>query len=278
MSHFRSIFRFISTNNSYQVSFYGPRNNAFDTFLPSDIVGLATWIDLADSTVVTSSGGFIDAITNKGSTVCTFRPNGSTARPFLSGASVNSRDSAGFDGVNDILTSSVSAASCFGVSPGTTTNFTIGFTLKPNRINTVGGFPFGLDVVLAQGNASIGANIGSSFSINQRLWFDYGSTDAFNWVRSNDAQISAGTTFCAVIRLLTNSYDLYVDGTFVSGVIRSFNPTLVAGSLRIGNEIFPANGGPAKMDLCEMVIYSGSLTPTEITTLSSYFMDKWGIT
>lgn len=279
MSHFRSIFRLISENNSYQVSDYGPKNNKFYTFLPSDITGLRTWIDVSDSTVVTSSGGYIDAITNKGSLACTFRPVTVTQRPFISASSINSRNSAGFDGVDDILSSSVSAANCFGLaSQGTTANFTIGFVLKPNRINTSAAFPFNADTILAQGNASLGFFLGTSFGSSERLWFDYASTDSINWVRTNSSQIAAGTTFCAVVRMLTKSYDLYVNGTFVSGVIRTFDPTIVNGSLRIGNEIFPSNGGAAKIDLCEMVIYTGTLSPTEISTLTSYFQDRWGIT
>jgi hypothetical protein len=144
-------------------------------------------------------------------------------------------------------------------------------------VNTSNTDPFSSDVVFAEGNASIGMNLGTSYGDNSRLWFDYGSTTSTNWVRSNVNQVVSGTTVCAVVRMLTKSYDLYINGTFVSGVVRSFNPTAVAGSFRIGNEIFPANGSAAKIDLCEFVIYSGTLSVSEISQLSTYFTDKWGI-
>jgi hypothetical protein len=135
-----------------------------------------------------------------------------------------------------------------------------------------------LDVIAAQGNASINANLGSSQGRNERLWLDNGSTSEADYVKSSPGQLSAGTTFCAAITMLTQTYDLYVNGTFTSTVTRYFSPTAVAGSLRIGNEIYPSNGGPAKIDLCEFLIYSGSLSPSEISTLTFHLKDKWGIT
>ena len=66
MSHFRSVFRLVSSNNSYQVSNYGPRNNAFYTFSPSDIAGLSGWWDASDAAYITSSGGIVSNWTNKG--------------------------------------------------------------------------------------------------------------------------------------------------------------------------------------------------------------------
>lgn len=281
MSFFRSIFRHVSPVNSFQVTHYGPNNSAFSTFVPSSISGLTTWIDLGDATAITSSGGYIDAITNKGSVSCTFRPTTSDTRPYLSASSINSRDSAGFDGIDDILTSSVAAATVFGyvVPPPSNqmTNFTTFMAFKPNRIDTSAIFAYNLDVLFAEGNGSLGMNIGTSFSNSERVWFDNGSSDVIKYLRSNSGQITVGTVASVAVRFMTMSYDLYINGTFVSGVIKTNNPTADGNSLRIGNEIFPSVGGPAKIDLAEFLFYSGTLSPTEITQVSSYLSNRWGI-
>lgn len=277
MSHFRSIFRQISSNNSYQVSSYGPRNNAFYTFSPSDIAGLTTWIDPSDVTAVTASANFIDAITNKGSVACTFRANGSTARPYLSASYVNGRDVISFDGVNDILTSSVGNISLFGgVSPATT--YTACVALKYNRVNTFGPYPYGLDVVASMASNSWMITMGSTTAATSRTWHDFGSSTESDWVKTSVGQIVSGNVASVIVTFATKTYDLYHNGTYVSSVVRTFSPTVNAGSLRIGNEIFPASGNPAKFELCEFLIYTGSLTPAEISTVHSYFANKWAIT
>lgn len=280
MSHFRSIFRQISINNSYQVSNYGPRNNAFTTFSPSGITGLRTWIDVSDSAYVTSSGGYIDTINNKAAAGGTFKPTSRATAPYLSASSINTRDSAGFDGVDDILTSSISAASAFGYADpppsNQVTSFTIGVAFRPNRINASAGQGYSLDTILEEGNASIVMTLGSVGAVTNRLWFDYGSITSTDYVTSSAGDLSAGRTVCAVVTMLTKSYDLYVNGTYKNTVARSFNPTATAAYLALGNT--PRAGTPAKLDLCELVVYSGSLSPGEISSLSTYLKDRWGIT
>lgn len=290
MSHFRSIFRLISENNSYQVSDYGPKNNAFSTFTPSNIAGLTTWLDMSDSTVVTSSGGFIDAITNKGTVAFTFRPNSSTARPFLSASSINSRNAAGFDGVNDILTSSVTANNLFntaGSAPPTPTasKFTICFAGRLNRVNASNGAssPLGtsvVDTIFTQGSNSTNLMVGSAFSLTQRIWFDFTDTTTLsNWVRTGAGAISSGQVVSTIVTYCTKTIDLYLNGTYVSGVIRSADPSVTfSAAARIGNAIFPESGGPAKIDLGEFLLYTGTLSQTEISQVSTYLNDKWGIT
>jgi len=287
MSHFRSIFRHISTNNSYQVSDYGPVNNAFSTFLPSDIVGLTTWLDMADDTVVTSSGGFIDAITNKGTVAFTFRPNTSTARPFLSQSCINARPAAGFDGVDDVLTSSVTANNIYNTAaeappPPNARRFTICFAGRLNRINTSNGSfdPLSLDLLFAAPSNAMSLHVGSAFGLTTRLWFDFGDvTSVSNWVRTADSALTAGNVISAVVTYATKTYDLYVNGTYVSGVVRTFNPTIsFSQPVNIGKGLAPVVGNAAKMDLGELLVYTGTLTSAEISQVSTYLNDRWGIT
>lgn len=280
MSHFRSIFRQISINNSYQVSNYGPRNNAFITFSPNSITGLRTWLDISDSAYVTSSGGSIDAVTNKAAAGGTFRPTSSTTRPFLSASSVNARDTAGFNGSTFSLTSSISAASVFGYADpppsNQVTSYTVGVVLRPQRVNASSADPIGLNVIFEQGNGSIMMTMGTVGGATSRLWFDYGSATTSDWVSSSAGEFVVGTPVCAVVTMLSKSYDLYVNGNYKNTVTRAFNPTATAQYLVIAGN--PRQGSAGKFDLCEFVIYSGSLSPSEISTLTTYFKDKWGIT
>lgn len=278
MSQFRSIFRLISSNNSYQVGDYGPDNDAFSVWSPDDVAALTLWIDPSDATVVTASGDYIDAITNKGSETCTFRPNVVAARPFLSQSLVNGRNVISFDGVDDVLSSSVIAAGFFGVAaaerPAT---YTVGVTLKFNRIDTGGAYPYALDVIAAQGNSSWMFSIGTTFGLTSRVWIDQTAATAVPWTRTNDGQIASGSTATIIVTYNTGTRDMYYNGGFVSGTDPSNDPYFGAGSLRIGGEIFPSNGNPSKMELCEFVIYTGSLSHTEIASLNTYFADRWGI-
>lgn len=285
MSYFRSVFREIGAGKSYQVSDYGPKNSRF--FLPSDIVGLTTWLDMADSSVVTSSGGFIDAITNKGSASFTFRPQTVTQRPFVSASSIGGRNAAGFDGVNDILTSSVNANIIFNTSASapptpTAATFTICFAGRLNRINSSQGAssPVGLDTLFTQGTNSINMMLGSAFNLTERIWFDFGdTTNLYNWARTTTGSISAGSIVTAIVTYTTKTYDLYLNGNYVSGVIRASDPSVTfSAPIRIGNAIFPESGGPAKIDLAEFLVYTGTISSKQIKTVHSYLAGKWGIT
>ena len=278
MSHFRSIFRLISTNNSYQVVDYGPNNNAFDVFLPTDYAGLTLWVDPSDAVYVTSSGGYIDAITNKGSVACTVQPNVVSARPFLSESLVNGRNVASFDGVDDVISSSVSAASLFGKSPGErAATYTVATTIKFNRITTADSNPYSLDVIAAEGNASWMFSIGTAHGLTSRVWIDQGATVAGLWTRTNAAQIASGNVGTVIVTYATGTRDMYYNGTFVSGTDPAVDPFMAIDSLRIGGEIFPSQGAFSKMELCEFLLYTGSLKSEEITKIHTYFADRWGI-
>ena len=274
MPQLRGAFRFISTNNSYQVKDYGPNNNAYTTFTPDDYAGLTTWIDADDISTISEDGGFIDSITNKGSVVCTFRPDVIAARPFLSGGLVNTRDVISFDGVDDVLSSSVGANSLFGSA--TPTTYTYAAVVKLNRVDASDSNPVALDILTSMASNGWTVTLGSSQGFTSRFWHDFGSADSINYAKSTVGQAASGSVMSLVINYLTKSYDMYINGTFVSGVVRASDPTVGFNSVRIGNEIWPSNGNAALFELCELALYSTSLTPAEIGTLSAYFADKWG--
>jgi hypothetical protein len=275
MSQFRSIFRQISTNNSYQVKDYGPNNRAVSTFAPDDIAGLTGWIDANDSTSITLDGDFVDSVTNKGSVTCTWQANVAAARPFLSASLINTRDVISFDGVDDILSSSVGAGTLFGAT--TPTTYTYGVVMKPNRIGTSNANPYALDVITGMASSGWTVTVGTSQGLTSRLWHDFGSSDAADYVTSRPAQVVSGSTMSMIITFAAKTYSMYINGTFVGSTTRSVNTTVGLNSVRIGNEIFPSGGDPALFDLCELVLYSTEIAAADIATLTDYFDDKWGI-
>ena len=275
MSQFRSVFRLISTNNSYQVADYGPNNRAFSTFDPDDIAGLTGWIDIDDSATITLDGSFVDSISNKGSVSCTWQANVSAARPVLSSSIVNTRDVIGFDGVDDILASSVGANSLFGSS--TPAAYTYGIVMQPNRIDTSNVNPYALDVITGMASGGWTVTVGTSQGLTSRLWHDFGSADAADYVTTRDGQVVSGSVMSMIITYESKTYSMYVNGTSVGSTTRSSDPTVGLNSVRIGNEIFPSGGDPALFELCELVLYTTSISADDLTDLSNYFDDKWGI-
>lgn len=276
MSFFRSIFRQISSNNSYQVSDYGPSNDAFTTFLPDDISGLTFWLDASDASSWTATGGYLDSVTNKGSLGGTANAPNSSERPYISSSYVNNRDVFSFDGVDDILSSSINAAEMFGVSGfGNATAYTACAVLKLNRINRSAGYPYQLDVIAAEGGPDWIMSIGSSFSKTNRIWVDRGSTTEPLWTTTASSQIASGSTMTVLATFSTGTLDLYYNGTFVTGTVVA-NPFVTNASLRIGGEIFPTSGDFAKFEFCEFLIYENTISPTQIAQLHSYHADRWG--
>ena len=275
MSQFRSVFRLISTNNSYQVSDYGPNNRAFSTFDPDDIAGLTGWIDINDSATITLGGDFVDSISNKGSVSCTWQADLSASRPFLSSSVVNTRDVIGFDGVDDILSSSVGADSLFGSA--TPSTYTYGIVMQPNRINTSDSNPYALDVITGMASSGWTVTVGTSQGLTSRLWHDFGSADAADYAVSNAGQAVSGSVMSMIITYGSKTYNMYINGTFVGSTTRPSDPTVGLNSVRIGNEIFPSSGNPALFELCELVLYSTEISADDLETLADYFADKWGI-
>ena len=278
MSFLRSNFRFVNAGHSYQVSSFGPSNNQFTTFSPSSISGLTFWLDLSDSAYVTSSANFIDGVGNKGTAGGSAFPNVVSARPAFLQNYVNNNSVASFDGTNDILTSSINVSAIFNVAAADLiTTYTQCFVLKLNRITTSQFEPYGLDVVSAWGNASWGTNIGTVLAETQRIWHGFGSADAPKWVKTGAGVISSGSVISLFNTYKTGSINMYVNGIFSNSVVPGYNATSVDQTFRIGNEIFPSAGNPAKFDLCEFLLYTGSLSPTELTQIHTYLQSKWGI-
>lgn len=258
-----------------------------NVFSPDSIVGLTTWIDANDNTKITSSGGYVDYITNKGSVVCDFNSVEVTTRPELALASVNSLNTIYFDGVDDVMTSSVNASTLFnatlGFPPGeNVSNFTMCFVGKIIRNSTVGTYPFELDTIFGHGSSAIQLTLGSSYSKIGRIWYGDGSSVENNWVKTEQLQseVNDVSNITVTLEQVGGSYiyNLYSNGDFVSTMTKAYKASAYASPVKIGSEIFPASGGPANINLCEFMIYTGTLSAPELTQVNNYLNSKWGIT
>ena len=207
---------------------------------PSDLDGLALWLDADDDSTITESSGAVSAWGNKGSGPDVAQ---STAayKPATGAASINSLNAITFDGTDDYL----SAASSF----------------------TSAAQPYLMAVVINVAIAKANANM-----------LDFASPRSFigngTGLRMWAGRASDGGTVAAGLRLYVavfngTSSSLRIDG--------SQNRTASPGTGNFGGSLTVMrgrDGGYWGGDVGEIVVAADI---GQIATLESYLMTKWGI-
>jgi hypothetical protein len=290
MSHFRSIFRLVSANGSYQVSDYGPRNDPFDDFLPSDIAGLTGWWDASDAAHITgsgdnvvfwgnkgSAGGYITGANGAGMTTVSAYQNTRQAI-YFSTASVGSVWETGGGALVNTLDGSTSK--CWFIA------FQSNPLLPPSSEVAANDLPSlvidrFVGVVLSEGTAYPGTDIA-------RWYFD-GSDAGFtqflsssNVTGKNPASgsnfilsLAAAVTSFPYAHALTMSVNGGVDDTRISTA--QMNP---GSAVPYGIGSPPTGGQRGKSReryFYEILFYNTVLTNSERTQVINYLNNKWGI-
>jgi hypothetical protein len=282
MSHFRSIFRFVSPANSYQVSDYGPQNLQFDTFLPSDIAGLAGWWDAADDAYITGTGNNITHWSNKGSaggnisgtldarlTKAAGYKNGRQAIYFSTGSSTASLQTSINANVLDGATSKCWFAA-FQSNPD-------GIEVDAHNLPTIFVDRF-VGVVLAEGKKSPGVDDarwyfgGSGVGYTQFLSSSVTATSGSNFIINTVAQVDTTNPYA---NQLTMSINNNADVTRIS---TDFMDTNIFYPYGVGSKPTSGQRGtPRNRYWYEILFYTGTLTQSERTQVVNYLNDKWGI-
>jgi len=288
MSHFRSIFRQISANNSYQVSNYGPRNNQFYTFKPSDIGGLTGWWDASDTAYITESrtANDVQYWSNKG-----------TAGGYISGGLGGTMTTipAYKNGRQAIYFKTSSASSYWQTSinidalDGATTRcwflvFQSNPTLRPDSFGNAYDNPTlimdrFLNVNLTEGTKYPGTDVA-------RWYFDGTETGYLEHLSSSDTSgknPASGSNFILNVmarspssrnNYLTMSVNGGTDDTRISA---GFMAT-PARPFGIGSgPSSPSASTPRNRYFYEILFYTGTLTSAERTKVINYLNDKWAI-
>lgn len=284
MSHFRSSFRLINSNNSYQVSSYGPQNKAFSTFSPADIAGLSGWWDASDDTHITGSGNNVTNWSNKG-----------TAGGVISGSSgalitkiplyKNNRQALYF---------STSSASSFwetsaymsSLDGSTTKCWFIVFQSNPtDNKSDAKALPNLISdryqgIVLSEGEKNT--------EVGVPRWY-YGSDTGYTSFLSSSnttgrAPVSGTNFILNVIAKDTNlgaTHQLTMSingGSDEKRTSTAFIRDTASWPFNVGstNPTY-ATSGPRNRYWYEILFYTGTLTSTERTKIINYLNDKWAI-
>lgn len=234
-------------------------------FTPTQIPNCRLWLDAADSSTITLSGSNVTQWNDKSGnsfnavqTVTGKYP--SYASTAVNGLSAIQTSSTGTTMYVPSLTVTFPPTVIMVVKKTGTGGFNTGFVEMGPNVNTSNGF-----YITPINNSFFSARAGGG---QQQFYDSVGTgTARFNAV---------GTTYIYVCQVTPNT--LYVNGTSitVSTVINSGNPTgSLTAQLNIGSR--DQSSLFADVQYCEILIYSGNLTLTQIQRVEGYLAWKWGV-
>lgn len=246
-----------------------PRATGFD---PRSISGLELWLDFSDSSTVTLSGSTISQVNDKsGKGWAAVQATGAN-QPTLTTNAINGRSVASFDGSNDQLTvasfPAITALTAFAVAYRDWTSRTAYRTLVAFNIASTSGigvfvhasgtvFDWQADDLLLYGN-------GFSTGRAPRSIGPLGGQSA------NAPLVLSGV-------LSSTSSGLWRNGTSISTRVNTTgNVNVASGTLRIGAESASADYSDYK--IAEILLYTTTLTSTQIKSVERYLGSKYGIT
>jgi hypothetical protein len=243
------------------------------------VAGYTLWLDAADTSTITSSGGDVSQWNDKSGNARNFTQSSATAKPKTGTRTINSLNTIDFDGTNDFL-SCPSSTALFNYLHSSTgaTLFFVG--IVDNTADT----KCYLDNV--EGNSGfIGVRLDINATEKDLVRVNKGVSNQ-NVISNNDVvTFTAGSAFYTSIKLdnnngtAANRYKISLNGASELGtnaataspVATNATNNLHLGILSDGTSI-PYNG-------CfgEILFYSGILSAGDITATQSYLATKWGI-
>ena len=248
-------------------------------FSPRQLPGLIAWYDAADASTITIATG-VSQWNDKSASGFNVVQANTANQPSVQSASQNGRDTILFDGTNDYLDGGdvldfertnaftmIYVFSMTGTSPTTArTVFSKGDITSP--------FP-GWDIRVS---GTVANDPNSFFFINN---FGGNNYLAFDWPRVNNTLfqknviVNSGTSAVA-------GFTVYTGGTeqtkTVNGLDALTSTTLTAISFNIGS--IDDGGGVSRHfpgSMAELIIYNRVLNSTELASINTYILDKWGI-
>ena len=233
-------------------------------FSPDDLPELSSWHDFPDAATLNLSGSTINGIDDKSANGRDLSQSG-TARPTL--VTVGGMDMAQFDGVNDSLRVGTNAVHEFG-----TGDFLIAIVYRSADATRGTLINKGTtDKYFCRVNDTDSSPVG-------KLRFD------MNDGSTTETVLDSGEDYADdVVRIITlqrdgNNQRVYADGVEVAASpndITGLGDIDSADDLEIGIRL--TSQQPLDGEIGELIIYKGSLTSGEITSLHDYLKAKWGI-
>lgn len=235
------------------------RPRASGAFKPSDIVGLALWLDANDTATLfdATSGGSTPAAdgavarwTDKSSNKYSLTQGTANNRPLYRSASLNAKGGLEFDGSNDVLTSSsVSIAQAL-------TYFVVCShdDITGGQGNLFDGITTRVACGKGGGNGNLFLFAGASFSATNRF-------------SSGVAAIAGGIANSTSSTLRFNGSQVATGNGGTQSLV----------GMSVGGFTVP-NGSFWDGKIHEIVMYSSALSDSTCKTVETYLSKKWGIT
>lgn len=251
-------------------------------FSPSQISGLALWLDASDQTTITvTSSPDVDSWTDKVAGHV-FAQSTAAAKPHT-GASVNGRNAITFDGTDDYLNKVASDILVGSVGIIFTVFRTPGALPASNASALSTGSDAGAPTGAFCAPTGVQNSAGTRYN---RIIEKSSSGDAQTTIRGSTG-MAINSTYVLAASSTGSAYGLRVNGateTITVGAgsdngnwfaqTTTPNNTTVGAILRDG-----VIAGPMWGDVCEILAYDGvTLTSTQIDQVESYLAAKWGVT
>lgn len=245
-------------------------------FLPSDVAGLALWLDASyAASLITTSAGSTQAVSD-GDPVGRWedRSGGarhltqatSTSRPTLKTAYQNGLNVVLFDGTDDFLQGpTVSLDQYYGASA-----VTLFFVVR--RDSTGNG------ALLEHGTATANAvRVWSPFSSDGKLYYDHG-----NYSSGGRISVAAPGGYSDAWHVLecyreSSSSEIVVDGSLqTSGTVTSSLGSLTSTASMYLAKHAVSGSSMYKGHIAEVLVYSASLSSGNRASVRAYLKAKWG--
>lgn len=232
------------------------------SFTPTDISGLALWLDAADAATITQAAGAVSQWDDKSTESNHFTQPTGANQPTTASRTVNGRNALDFI-ANDFM---IGPAGLYNINQVNNTFFAV------FGQDTTGNISFFDGKQAAFSNRIYGLRIDATGTRFSFINGNYGN-DAL-LIRTYDANphIHVGRRSA----LGANGVQFYHDGTVAAtlgfGAANSALDSIIMGKNLGGS--FDFMDGP----VCEVLIYRGTITDAQINTIGTYLAAKWGIT
>lgn len=215
-------------------------------FNPASISGLALWLDSADTSSITQSGGSVSQINDKSGNSRHATQATSSLQPITASRTVNSKNALSFDGIDDTLTA--------GPAFSHTQPMTRVCVIKLDSYNAVG------QTAMVDGGGQLLRETGGAFKI-------------FAGIEIGTAARNTNTNIHTAIYNSSNSFH------YINGVLNVNGNAFTQGSSGTV-ALMQRNGGTGNAAglFCELLEYTGVLSNANLNLLGNYLASKWGLT
>lgn len=229
------------------------------SFSPSQISGLALWLDASDTSTITHSGGSVSQWDDKSGNGYHATQGTVPAQPATGSATLNSRNVIRFDGTDDRLTL---PSGTYSIPNGDVTMFLV----YRNTANNTNRQPV---------NAQDGGN--NRFRFIRISGTSFGATHGDLSTAASSVATTSETTDGHIAMLVSpdNSTNLrvYREGNLLVGS-NAPRGVFTATSFTVGSQTGSTN--PWDGDIGEIIIYTRVLSSSEKNQVGNYLAGKWG--